>query len=119
MWEGLNRRKFPRADFPCKIVIFKKGERKKLSGHTENIGAGGVCVILKKGLDKFSLVDLSLYLKKDESPIECEGRAMWVVKRESEFDTGIEFINLKNPDRIKIERIVEECLKKEQTSSQE
>jgi len=114
MWQGLGRRRFPRADLPCRIIIFKKGEKNKFSTHTENIGAGGVCVVLNNNLDRFSLVDLVLYPGKNQIPIECEGRVVWVVKSKERFDTGIEFVNIKKQDAARIERIVQECLKKEQ-----
>ena len=118
MWQGMNRRKFPRADFPCNITIYKKGQKEKISARTENIGVGGISVVLKNALDKLSMVDLVLYLENGQAAVECEGRVVWVVKSKEEFDIGIEFLNLKDNDRERIERIVQECLKKEQTSSQ-
>jgi len=117
MWQGIDHRRFPRADFPCKITIFKKGEQEKFSTHTENIGQGGVCVALKEGLDRFSMVDVVLYLENGQPPIKCEGRIVWSVKRKDIFDTGIEFMNIRKQDSERIERIVKECLAKEQTSS--
>lgn len=117
MWQGIDRRRFPRADYPCKIVVFKKGKTEKFSTHTENIGVGGVCVILERGLDKFLPVELILYLENGHPPIECDGRVVWVVKRQAEFDTGIEFVNIKEKDALRIERIVQECLKANPTSS--
>jgi c-di-GMP-binding flagellar brake protein YcgR len=118
MWQGIDKRRFPRADFPCKIIIFKKGQQEKFSTHTENIGAGGVCVILKNALDRFSLVDLVLYIEEGKPPIKCEARVVWAVKSKDVFDIGIEFININKQDVARIERIVKECLEKEQTSSE-
>ena len=116
MWQGLDRRRFPRADYPCKIVVIKKAKTEKFSTHTENIGEGGVCVALEKELDKFCLVELALHLKDDSPPIECDGRVVWVVKREEEFDTGIEFLNIRNKDTLRIERIIQRCLKVQEDS---
>jgi len=118
MWQGMDKRKFPRADFPCKIIIFKKGGQDKFTTRTENIGAGGICALLKDSLDRFSLVDLVLYLEEGLPPVKCEGRVVWVVNREKAFDTGIEFLNITKQDASRIERIVKECLEKEETSSQ-
>jgi len=115
MWQGLDRRKFPRADLPCKITIFKKGGQEKFSTHTENIGQGGVCVSLNNSLDRFSLVDLVLYLKDEHSPIKCEGRVVWTVKSKDKFDIGIEFLDIKKQDALKIEKVVKECLEKEKS----
>ena len=86
------------------------------STHTENIGQGGICAVLKKSLSKFVPVELALYLENGELPICCDARVVWVVKSKSNYDTGIEFINLKAKDAKRIERIVEECLKKQESS---
>jgi len=114
MWQGMNKRKFPRAGFLCKITVYKKGQKEKIPGRTENIGPGGICANLKKALDKFAVVDLVLFLDDGESPIECEARVVWVVKSKDEFDTGIEFLRIEEKDSLRIERIVQECQKKEQ-----
>lgn len=120
MWQGVDRRRFPRAKYRCKITIFKKGKKEELDTYTENIGLGGICTVTKKALDKFSMVGLVLYLENGYSPIECDGRVIWAIKRKEEFDTGIEFIGLKKQDLLRIERIVQECLKKlPDNSSQE
>jgi hypothetical protein len=74
---------------------------------------------MKKELDKFVTVELVLYLEDGRPPIECDARVVWVVKRKNEFDTGIEFLNLKQKDAERIERIIQECLKNQETSSQE
>jgi len=112
MWQGMDHRKFPRADFPCNIIIYKKGQKEKISGRTENIGVGGICVILKDALDKLAVVDVVLYLEDGQPPVECEARVMWVVKSKEVFDIGIEFISISKPDAARIERIVQACLKK-------
>ena len=50
-WDGLDRRKFPRISYPCLVVVRKDEDDKEVFlTHTENLGVGGVCVILKKGL---------------------------------------------------------------------
>ena len=68
-------------------------------------------MILKKGLDKFCPVELTLYLRDGRLPVTCDGRVVWAVKREREFDLGIEFIDIKEKDAVRIERTVQECLK--------
>lgn len=112
MWGGVNKRRFPRANYPCKILVFKKGQKEQFTTRTENIGAGGVCVSLEKALDKFCLVELILYLQDNQPAIECDARIVWVVKNEKVFDTGIEFLNIKDKDILRIENIIQECLKK-------
>ncbi len=110
MWQGIDSRRFPRAQYPCKVVIFKHGQKDSLDANTENIGAGGICAVLKKSLDKFSPVGVVLYLKDNQPAIECDGRVVWAVKRKDIFDTGIEFIDIRDKDILRIERVVEECL---------
>ena len=104
MWQGVDRRRFPRVDYPCKVVVFEKGRREKLDTHTENIGQGGVCVKLQKGLSRFTMVELAIYFENGLPAVECDGRVVWVVKSKEEFDTGIEFVNLKDKDALRIER---------------
>ena len=119
MWQGVDKRKFPRASYPCKIIIIKKGAAEKISTHTENIGMGGVCVILRQELDRFSEVELILVLDDKQPPIDCEARIVWTVKRLTpdpsavkQIDTGIEFVNLKEKDKLRIEKVVRKCLQK-------
>ncbi|MCM8779899.1 MAG: PilZ domain-containing protein [Candidatus Omnitrophica bacterium] len=117
----MDRRRFPRAHYRCKIIVVHKRHKEKLSTFTENIGLGGVCVVLDKELDKFSEAELLIYLEDGQMPLDCLGRIVWVVKREypqadkpAEYDTGIEFTQLKDSDKLRIERIVQECLAKGQ-----
>ena len=121
MWQGIDKRRFPRANYRCKIIVVRKRHKDKFSTHTENVGMGGVCVVLDKELDKFSEAELMIYFEDGQPPLDCVGRIVWVVKRESlspgkpvEFDTGIEFVSLKENDKLRIERIVQQCLSQEQ-----
>ncbi len=115
MWQSIDRRKFPRADYPCKVVVFKDSRRMKFDTHTENIGIGGICVILDKKLSRFTQVELALYLKNGQAPVESRGRIVWAIARgELEFDTGIEFIDLKEVYQLRITNIVEAHLKESQ-----
>lgn len=119
MWRGIDKRKFPRANYKCKVLIKKGRLPLAFSTQTENIGIGGICVILQKPLDIFSEVDLEIFLEQKDSPLKCKGSIVWVVRRatfEKEkpaiYDTGIEFLDLKDEDRVKIETIINEILSK-------
>ena len=122
MWNGINRRKFPRASYKCLITIKKRLTAKTISTHTENIGAGGICVLLKEDLGLFQGVDLELFIDKGKHPIRCGGTVVWVVKKSSAkkgaslYDTGIEFIDIRPEDRDRIAEIVEEILKNQRRS---
>ena len=117
MWDGINRRKFPRANYKCLITIKKRLTSKTISTQTENVGAGGICVVIKEDLGLFQGVDLDLYIDDNRPPIKCGGTVVWVVKKSSTkkasilYDTGIEFIDIRPEDRERISEVVEEILK--------
>jgi c-di-GMP-binding flagellar brake protein YcgR len=118
MWDGINRRKFPRANYKCLISIRKRLTSKVISTRTENIGAGGICVMLKEDLGLFQGVDIELFISEGNNPpIKCGGTVVWVVKKaqpkkgEHLFDTGIEFIDIRPEDRERITEVVEDILK--------
>ena len=118
MWNGINRRKFPRASYKCLITIKKRLTARTISTHTENIGAGGICVMIKEDLGLFQGVDLELFLEDTRPPIKCGGTVVWVVKKAEpkqkgaySYDTGIEFIDIRPEDRERITDVVEKILK--------
>ncbi len=118
MWNGINRRKFPRASYKCLLSIKKRLNARTISTHTENIGAGGICVLIKEDLGLFQGVDLELFLGEKDPPVRCGGTIVWVVKKSESkqkgptiYDTGIEFIDIRPEDRERITDTVEEILK--------
>lgn len=114
MWDGINRRKFPRANYPCRITVRRKDHPDSLSAHTENIGTGGICVMLPKDLGIFAPVEIKLDLLDGHPSIECDGTIVWIVEKKQEknktFDTGIEFTNLVRADWSRINNIVEKII---------
>jgi hypothetical protein len=118
-WEGINRRRFPRAEYACTVRIRRKGQADTFNTHTENIGCGGICVILPKDAKIFSPVEVNLDLADNDPKIKCDGTIVWVI-RSSEidkggpnvYDTGIEFANLTTEDRERVEKIITKCLQK-------
>ena len=120
MWNGINRRKFPRANYKCTITIKKRLTAKTISTYTENIGAGGICVMLKEDLGLFQGVDLEIILEDTAPPIKSGGTIVWVVKKSEPkqkkgthlYDTGIEFIDIRPEDRDRISEVVDSILSK-------
>lgn len=120
-WDGMDRRKFPRANYPCLLIIRRDHiAPEALLTHTENIGVGGVSVIIKRELSLFAPVELELDLLDMQPHIKCEGKIVWVVRRKESsqvkplfFDVGIEFSNLNEKDRQRIEFIVDRLIKLE------
>lgn len=102
----------------CLIAIGAKGAAKRFFTRTENIGVGGVCVSLAEGLGVFNEVAVELALKDGLPPIKCKGNVVWVVKnrlvknsvRTTKFDTGIEFVALKEDEQARIENLVEKLI---------
>ncbi|UCD15647.1 MAG: PilZ domain-containing protein [Candidatus Omnitrophota bacterium] len=107
-WQGLERRRFIRAKLPCKIIVYTP-EQHTIVSETENIGAGGVRVIIEEKLDIHLIVGLEIYLNNEV--VSCKGRVVWVLDTPAEaslsFDTGIEFFEIKEEDRNVIKNIVE------------
>ena len=119
MWDGFNKRKFPRLALRCEITIFSEGQQAKpVLALTENLGIGGVCVILDKALERFSACSLRLDLTENQPPVECKGKVVWVVPTQSsmssakQFDIGIEFVGLDSETQTRVQKFVELQVKK-------
>lgn len=116
-WDGVNQRKFPRVSYKCLIHISRGAQEETLDAITENIGAGGICVVLEKNYGLFENVSLELFLGDETKPILCSGVIVWVVKRRSpslaeeiKYDTGIEFRSVSQEDRDRITRLMQNIL---------
>ena len=119
MWNGINRRKFPRANYGCLITIKRRLTSKTISTQTENIGAGGICVMIKDDLGLFQGADLEITLDDAKPSVKCGGTVVWVVKKSEPnkkgsyiYDTGIEFIDIRPEDRDRINEVVENIMSK-------
>lgn len=118
-WEGLNRRKFPRVNYPCLVVLnHQKASSDVILTHTENIGIGGVCVILKQNIDMFAPVEIELDLLDLGDHIRCKGKIVWNVQRQADinkkplfYDLGIEFDGLSDADRKRLQEVVDRLVK--------
>ena len=120
MWNGINRRKFPRIHYSCLIHIKKMDGGKVISTETENIGEGGICVVLNEDLGLFQGVSLEIDLKNGSSgDLKCNGTVVWVVKkrdtkdkRAMQYDTGIEFVDIADESKMQITEIIDNELTK-------
>ncbi len=118
-WQGLERRQFPRVNYPCLVTVRQESEEiDAFLTHTENLGTGGVCVIFKKGAKLFSEVDLELDLLDMEKNLRCKGRIVWSIKTETKsptkmivYDIGIEFSDLDPKDQERITKVVTQLIK--------
>lgn len=118
-WEGLNRRKFPRANFPCLIKVLHEGNPDEIMlTHTENISIGGACVILKKSVDLFAPVSVELDLMDGGDVITCRAKVVWSVRRKaieehkpSWYDLGLEFVDIREDHRARLGQVVEHLVR--------
>lgn len=113
MWDGFNQRKFPRLNLECQIALSQESGQ-TISGRTENVGIGGVCLIQNRPLERFSTCRIRLSLAKGDSPIECDARIVWAIPckdpaaKETLFDTGVEFVNLPSAETVRMKKFIEE-----------
>ena len=122
-WDGLDRRKFPRVNYPCLIVLHdEKGKKKVLLSHTENIGLGGFALTIKSNVKIFSKIEIELDLLDMEDHLRCHGKVVWSVRRKETsqkkpafYDVGVEFVDLSDKDRKRLERIVQAMMNKQKS----
>lgn len=117
IWDGIDKRKFPRVKYRCRVRIIERNKEQVFDTFTENIGAGGICVVLGKEYDLFRTARMEIYLSEKESPVKCEGAIVWVIRRGKagktgicDYDVGIEFTDINNEDREKIKKLVENLM---------
>lgn len=107
-WDGVERRQFVRVAFPCEISVYTT-RKEIIPSRTENISTGGVRILLDKKLKTASIISMDIYGIKSE-PIICNGRVVWVFKRNrggnTFYDTGIEFHKIKEKDVIEIQNLI-------------
>lgn len=114
MWDGFNKRKFPRISVRCDIQIDASAASDPITAQTENLGIGGACVVLDRAFDKFETCKVRLFLGSKKEPIECEGRVVWIVPtrevkaKKTQYDTGIEFVGLKEDESKKISQYLQQ-----------
>ncbi|MBN1794780.1 MAG: PilZ domain-containing protein [Candidatus Omnitrophica bacterium] len=116
MWEGINKRRFPRAQYPCKITVIAKFPPYSVSTHTENISVGGICVNLERNLGRFTPVEVILHLPDEQPPLRCNSTTVWVIEKHLPqekhiFDTGIEFGDIAPEDRERIDEVIVNLLR--------
>ena len=118
MWDGFNHRKFPRINLRCEIQIQPDTLTKSILTVTQNVGAGGVRVILDRPLQRFSKCRIRLHLKEKTSPIDCSGKIVWTVptremkSTKKKFDTGIEFLDMEPSNSRKIREFLDDFTQK-------
>ena len=114
MWDGIEKRQFPRVRYPCLITVRKETSPPiSILTHTENISVGGVRVIIGRRIEVATEVGLEVDLKDTLSNVASRGKISWVKEippakkgKLPRYDTGIQFATLKQEDRQRIATIV-------------
>ncbi len=91
-----NRRRFPRAEFPCQITVWPvSNDTQVLMAQTTNIGAGGVCVHINQRLSIGTQVQLRVDFSDTSIPFKCKGTIVRSIERANNVtELGIEFDGL-------------------------
>ena len=117
IWEGVDKREFPRVSYRCLIKVKDHGRDETFETHTENIGAGGLCVVLSKEFDLFKTASIELFVEENGDPISCKGTIVWVIRRRDTngpkdfiYDIGVEFTDISEENRQRIENLVNDIL---------
>lgn len=118
-WGGLNRRNFPRINFPCLVTIAagSKTLSNAILTHTQNVGIGGICVLISEDIKKFDSLEIELDLMDLGEHIKCNGKVVWNVpnsangSRKKMHDIGVEFEGLDEKDRKRIAQAVDKFLR--------
>ncbi len=81
MWEGADRRRSSRVQYPCLITVYKKlVPQFSTLTHTKNISVGGVRVIIGRRIEVMTEVELEIDLRDTLSNIISKGTIAWVKK---------------------------------------
>ncbi len=89
-WNGPNRRRHPRADFPYTIHICSPAGR-SIATYTEDVSCGGVKVITQQAFKLGEEVVLKIYA--GEHLIACTGKVVWVREKTASVLEGVSFFN--------------------------
>ena len=107
------RRKFIRLNINVEIkyslVNSSPAER---VAQTKDIGAGGICFLANEPLKKGDILEIKFLLPEVPPNVHAKGRVAWIKPfsvasdKNISYDTGIEFIDITDEDRKRINRYV-------------
>jgi Tfp pilus assembly protein PilZ len=103
--EITERRKYHRI----KLIIPVKIEKERLvtEGYLANISAGGMAVVTSETFQVDDKINVSFTLSKELHFEKIEAKVRWIHTISDENFTGIEFINIPDIERKKIEKYVD------------
>lgn len=112
---GRERRKFVRLNFSADIRYSIVPTPDRRLAKTQNIGAGGICLLADQKLNPGDVLKLEILLPQENQTISASGRVAWTKlfsiagdknRPYDRYDIGVEFIALSDTDREKIKKHV-------------
>ena len=120
--DPIDRRRYIRVKFPFSIHIYPQ-RKSPISAYTENISEVGIMVTVREAVEVPSVSSLLIYVERE--PIACNGKAIWIKQKKSEyidggifFDIGFEFQDLKGRDQSIIKEHVHALEKQREWAEQ-
>ncbi|MDD4202655.1 MAG: PilZ domain-containing protein [Candidatus Omnitrophica bacterium] len=112
MWQGVDKRRFPRIKVKCQICIQKHDLL--INAFTENIGIGGVCLYTDIKVPLFEDLDVKLFFEKKQ--LDFKGTVVWVIENKKicgaeKNELGIEFSNIDQQLLISFSQEIEKLTK--------
>lgn len=109
-YSGEERRSYPRAqyDLALQYRILNKNYSQATGVLAKDISAGGMKFVSSNFLPVFTLLRIELLLESDIHSISLTARVAWTEKLpyNENYLIGVEFLNIKNEDRVKINSFV-------------
>ncbi len=109
-YSGEERRSYPRAQ--CDLALQYRNLNKNYSqaagALAKDISAGGMRFISSNFLPVFTLLRIELLIESDIRSISLTARVAWTEKLpyNENYLIGVEFLNIRNEDRVKINSFV-------------
>jgi len=105
--------------YPCMVKIISSGqEEEEMLTHTENIGQGGLCIIIKKDIKLFAPVAMEVDLLDMSDHIHPKGKVVWNVRRRPDeqvkplfYSIGIEFTQMSKADHDHLQQNLQQLIK--------
>jgi c-di-GMP-binding flagellar brake protein YcgR len=112
---GQEKRRFPRLSLNTEVnyTVLSHEEAELFTTGSRNISSGGICIIAFEKLNTGDILDLKFSLPGLKKFVVGKGRVVWIndcnvegSKTDNVYEVGIEFVNIKEQDKNKIQEFV-------------
>jgi len=118
----MDKRKFIRLEILLEVVHRREVHSSVATlTLTKNISQGGVCFVDCREIDNFSVMDLmnlNIFFPFDSIPVKIKGKVSWIKNYDkidedgrNRFDMGVEFLEVRDEDKQRIEQYIKGKLK--------